>query len=117
MGWTFNINKQTKKQYVEELINSLPNKLYTKTNLFLNGVSIRGNEIWVSWTNEDLKVMYLVLYKISCYESTWGYKCIDITMGPYSRSIPPKKFLKYPLFFQNDTAEKWLEEYKAKYIF
>ena len=115
MGWTFNINKQTKKQYVEELVNSLQSKLNTKTDLFLNGVSIRGNEIWVSWTNDDLKVMYLVLYKIQCYKGTWGKKAIDITMGPYSRSIPPKKFLKYPLFFQNATAKEWIKEYKSHY--
>lgn len=115
MGWLFNIEKQTRKEYLEEFVNSIQYKLNTKTDMFLNGYSVRGNEIWVSWTNEQLKVMYLVLYKIQCYQGTWGKKSIDITMGPYSKSIPPKKFLKYPLFFQNDIAEKWLEEYKAKY--
>ena len=115
MGWSFNINKQTRQQYLQEFIGSLQQKLHTKTDLYLDGYSVRGNEIWVSWCNHDLKVMYLVLYKIACHEGTWGEKGIDITMGPYSRSIPPKKFLKYPLFVENETAKKWIDTYKSHY--
>ncbi len=115
MGWTYNTIKQTRKEYIEEFISDLQYKLNTKTDLYLDGYSIRNNEIWVSWANHNLKVMYLILFKIECYKGTWGNKAIDITMGPYSISIPPKKFLKYPLFFKNKIAEEYIEEYKSQY--
>ena len=115
MGWIFNYDKQTRKEYITEFIEGLQYKLNTETDLYLNGFSVRGNEIWVSWTNDDLKVMYLVLYRIRSIEGIYGSKAIDITMGPYSRSIPPKKFLKYPLFFQNETAQEWIETYMSHY--
>lgn len=94
MGWYYNNIKQTKKQFVTELINEIKREEHHR--LRLDSHSLRGQELWLCYIDKKEKTSYIVLYKLNCYQGEWGYKPIHETMGPYSRSLPPKYMLKYP---------------------
>ncbi len=98
MGWFKYIKRQTKKQFVTELINRIKSKEHHSPllTLRLDSHSLRGQELWLCYIDQEDKTSYIVLYKLTCQHGEWFYTDISETEDLCSHSLPPKYMLKYP---------------------
>ena len=91
MGWTFSPMWATRKELVEERIES---ETYNGTTRTVFKHCLRGNVLWTVWDisyddgRPDKRFIGCDLLQNGGADSGWGYKDMDESCGPYYYTCP-----------------------------
>jgi hypothetical protein len=91
MGWYFESEKRTKREFANSIINGLE---YRFLDSKVIAHRLDGKELWLVEQYTSPKTgnieSIIVLFLLDSQNGSWGYKCITENMGPYYYKCPVK---------------------------